>query len=230
MPTEVVAPAHSHADWGSIIAGAVIATAVGLVLLTFGSALGLSVTSAYEGEGLSPLAFAIAAGLWLLWVQVLSFYMGGYDAARLRPRMVNVTEHEVDVRDGLHGFLVWATGVIVAAVIAFVGIAGITTGARTADHRGDIAASVSTVLTQQVGESAAEERTAGPPEASVASADERRAEVARKLGIISAFITAASLLAGAVAAYFGAGVGGRHRDRNVVVEILSMRRPAVSKP
>ncbi len=59
---------NSNVQWGPILAGASIATATGLVLLAFGATLGLTVTSPYEGEGLSPVAFVIAAGLYLLWV------------------------------------------------------------------------------------------------------------------------------------------------------------------
>ena len=219
---------RSIVDWGAILAGAAIATATGLVLLTFGGALGLSVSSPYDGEGLSPIAFVVAAGLWLLWVQLMSFYMGGYVAARLRTRGAEANDHEVDVRDGLHGFLVWSTGVIVAAVITFAGVNG-ATSAHPIGARADLSASVTHVIDQQVGESAAVERSQGAPEAATASPDERRAEVARKLAIISAFITAASLLAGAVAAFFGAGAGGRHRDRNTVVEMFRMHHPVESK-
>jgi hypothetical protein len=210
-------------DWGAILAGAVLTTAVALVLLAFGSALGLSVTSPYEGEGLSPVAFAVAAGLWLLWVHLLSFYLGGYVAARLRPRVHDATEHEVDVRDGLHGLLVWAVGVILAAIIAFAGMGGVTATARGAESSGDIAASVGQVVEEQVSEGAAQERAQGEPEALTATEQERRAEVTRKLTVISGFITAASLLLGAVAAFFGAGLGGNHRDKNTVVELFGFR-------
>ena len=84
--------ARSRVDWGAVFAGAVVATAIGLVLLTFGAGLGLSVTSPYEGEGMGPVAYAIAAGLWILWVQLLSFSIGGYIAARLRAQGNEVTE------------------------------------------------------------------------------------------------------------------------------------------
>lgn len=214
---------RSYVDWAAILAGAALTTAIALVLLTFGSALGLSVASPYEGEGLSPAAFAIAAGLWLLWVHLLSFYVGGYVAARMRPRVNDASEHEVEVRDGLHGLLVWAVGVIAAALIAFVGMSGATAAARSAESPGDVAASVGQVLEEQVAEGAAEERVEGEPAAAAASEQERRAEVARKMTVISAFITAASLLLGAVAAFFGAGLGGEHRDKNTVVELFGFR-------
>lgn len=217
------APAsRSNVEWGAVLAGATIATAFGLVLLGFGAALGLGLASPYEGEGLSPVAFAIAAGLYLLWVQVMSFYFGGYVAARLKARTPGATEHEVDVRDGLHGLLVWGVGVIAAGVIAFAGIGGAAATASSTDSSVSIPTSISQVVDAQVQESASEEAQADP-DAAVATTAERRAEIARKLSVISAFITAASLLVGAVAAFFGAHSGGNHRDKNATSEFFTSR-------
>ena len=57
--------------------------------------------------------------------------------------------------------------------------------------------------------------------------DEREAEVVRKLTVLSSFITAASLLAGAAAAFFSAGLGGKHRDERTHLKffVLRERRP-----
>ncbi|MQA64574.1 MAG: hypothetical protein GEU76_01535 [Alphaproteobacteria bacterium] len=41
------------------------------------------------------------------------------------------------------------------------------------------------------------------------------AEAARKAGIIAAFLTAATLLVSAIAGWWAAGVGGRHRDEGI---------------
>ncbi|MDQ6437313.1 hypothetical protein RB623_24945 [Mesorhizobium sp. LHD-90] len=101
--TGIVADDRSYVDWPAILAGTLLATAVSFVLLTFGSALGLSLTSAYEGEGLSVMGYAIAAALWLLWVQISSFFAGGYLTGRLRRRFGDATEQESDLRDGAHG-------------------------------------------------------------------------------------------------------------------------------
>lgn len=215
-------------DWPAIFAGAVVATAIGLVLSTFGIAIGLSVTSPYEGEGVSPAMFAFGAGLWVLAIQVLAFWMGGYVCARLRARQPELTEHEVDVRDGLHGFLVWGTGVIAAAFIAFAGLAGATSAAETASP-GSIVASAATAATAEVDQAASRER-ADNPQASDETVTERKAEIARKLTVISAFITAASLLVGAAAAFFAAGVGGQHRDKSMQVRFFTIRRVPVAPP
>jgi hypothetical protein len=214
---------NSKVDWAAIFAGAVLATAVGLILLTFGAGLGLGVTSPYEGEGLAPAFYVFAAGLWLLWIQLVAFTIGGYVTARLRARQADATEHEVDVRDGLHGLLAWGVGVIAAAAIAFAGIGGITAAAESSDGRGDIIGAVAAAAAQEVDEAAAAEPAANA-EAADETLTERRAETARKLTVISAFITAASLLAGAAAAFYAAGVGGKHRDQNTQLTFFVLRR------
>ena len=52
--TSDVPSVRSNVDWAAIFAGAAVATAGGLILLGFGAALGLSLASPYDGEGLSP--------------------------------------------------------------------------------------------------------------------------------------------------------------------------------
>ena len=128
---------RSYVDWPAIFAGTVLATAISFVMLTFGSALGLSLTSAYEGEGASLMWFAIAAGLWLLWVQVSASIVGGYLAGRMRRRHGDATEEESDMRDGSHGLVVWGLSTLVAATIVYSGamgaasVAGQAAGAAT---------------------------------------------------------------------------------------------------
>jgi len=123
---------RSYVDWPAIIAGTVLATAISFVLLTFGSALGLSLTSAYKGQGISLTGFAIAAALWLLWVQISSFTAGGYLAGRMRRRKHDATEEESDIRDGSHGLVVWAVGILLGAMIALSGVSSAISTATSA--------------------------------------------------------------------------------------------------
>ena len=127
----VVAPvgdeARSYVDWPAIFAGATIAAAISLVLLTFGTALGLSLTSAHEGQSASLFWIAVVGGLWLLWVQVSASMAGGYLAGRMRRRHGDATEYESDIRDGSHGLVVWAVATLVAATLAYSGAVGTVT-------------------------------------------------------------------------------------------------------
>lgn len=113
-----------YVDWCAIAAGAVMATAVSVVLFTFGTAIGLSMVSPYEGEGASRGAYFAALALWTLWIVVSAFMAGGYLTGRLRRRVGDGTEHEVEVRDGAHGLIVWASGVVVAALLLTLGVTG----------------------------------------------------------------------------------------------------------
>lgn|SRR5690606_18200128 len=214
---------NSRVDWGAILAGAVLTTAVALILLAFGAGLGLSVTSPYEGEGMRPALFALGAGLWLLWVNLVSFTIGGYVTARLRARQPDATEHEVDVRDGLHGLLTWGVAVIAAAVIAAAGIGGAAATADSASSPGNIVDRIAGAASEELTGAAAEEPAVNP-QAAGESLSEQEAEAARKLTVLSAFITAASFLAGAVAAFFAAGLGGKHRDENTRMAFFVLRR------
>lgn len=116
---------RSYVDWPAIIAGAVLASAISVVLLTFGSAIGLSFASPFDNTGWSAAGLAIALAIWLVWVQVSSFMAGGYIAGRMRRRIHNASEHESDVRDGIHGLLVWGAGVIIGTVIVSMSVGGV---------------------------------------------------------------------------------------------------------
>lgn len=112
----------SYVDWPAIIAGIVLASAISLVLISFGSAVGLNFLDFGYGDGPNPIFVGIAAASWFLWVQISSFMAGGYLAGRLRRRYFDATEDESDLRDGAHGLLVWAGAAILGAVIAIGGI------------------------------------------------------------------------------------------------------------
>ena len=114
----------SYVDWPAILAGGVFALAVSFLLLGFGASIGLSLSSPYRGEGMSAAWLAIAAGIWFAWVMVTGFGAGGYLTGRMRRPLGDATTDEVEVRDGTHGLMVWATGAVVGAVLAAAGVGG----------------------------------------------------------------------------------------------------------
>jgi len=136
----------SYVDWPAIIAGIVLASAISLVLLTFGSALGLSFINFRAGADVMPVWVAIAAASWLLWVEVSSFMAGAYLTGRLRKRHLDATEHESDVRDGAHGLIVWAGGLVVGAIIATGGISALVSAV------GSTAATLTTAASNVAGD------------------------------------------------------------------------------
>jgi hypothetical protein len=123
---------HSYVDWPAIIGGIALASAISLVLLAFGSAAGLSFADFQAGPDVNPIWIAIAAATWLLWVQISSFMIGGYVTGRMRRRSYDATEHESDIRDGVHGLLVWAGALVIGAIIAVGGIGAAVSAAGNA--------------------------------------------------------------------------------------------------
>ena len=113
-----------YVDWAAILAGTVVALAVSVVLFTFGSAIGLSMVSFEPRDGASLFWLAIVSGLWFIWVAVTSFGAGGYMAGRLRRPAPGASVDEIEVRDGSHGLLVWATGALLGAILAASGVTG----------------------------------------------------------------------------------------------------------
>jgi len=122
MPDGDIQEHHSYVDWAAVIGGIVLASAISVLLLAFGSAIGLSFANFRTFSGVSPVWVAIAAASWLLWVQISSFMAGGYLTGRMRRRFRDSSEHESDVRDGAHGLLVWAGALVLGALIAAGGI------------------------------------------------------------------------------------------------------------
>jgi hypothetical protein len=116
-PTTSTAGA-SFVEWGAVLAGAVLAAAISFVLLTFGTAIGLSAASPWPNAGASVKLIASLAVFWALAQQIGAFMAGGYVAGRMRSRW-HEKGHEAEFRDGLHGGLVWAVGVVIGAALFF---------------------------------------------------------------------------------------------------------------
>ncbi len=273
---------RSYMDWGIIFAGTILALAVSFILISFGSALGLSLTSPYRGEGVSASWLAIAAGIWFVWVMVSSFGAGGYVAGRMRRHAGDATPDEVSVRDGTHGLMVWATAALVSTVVAASGVGGlIGMGASAVDSATDMASEAASsdyfsnvmlrndaqeaggdmdfnpAVQQEIASILARSATEGQmmerdrnylaqlvaantnldEAAARARVDDVTAEIddarqtaldavdqARVAGVVFGFIAAATLLIGAIAAFFAAIAGGKHRDDGLGWDALSVRR------
>jgi hypothetical protein len=255
-------PAH-YVDWGAILAGVFITIAISSVFLAFGSAVGLSLSSFKAGESAPVIGLVIAAGLWLLWVQTSSFIGGAYLAGRMRRRIGDAKPHEVEMRDGAHGLIVWAVSIVIGATLAsWITIAGVGGAISTASNSGAMdyyvdrlvrsdalpttadvsaAANANTNANAQIGRVLAKNVIARKIDdtdksyllreissrSGLAEADAQKrldetmatlkaqAETTRRYGVLFAFLTAASLLISAVAAWWSATAGGKHRDEGV---------------
>jgi hypothetical protein len=115
-----------YLQWTPVIAGALAATALSLIFVTFAAAVGLGVSSTAPTWRDASAALWILSGLYLILQAIISFGFGAYIAGRLRRSLAAGPADEVETRDGLHGLAVWAIAVVLGAVLAaFVGAATI---------------------------------------------------------------------------------------------------------
>jgi hypothetical protein len=121
----------SGVSWGAIIAGGVAASALTLMLLTFGVGMGFATVSPWSNAGISSTTRSVGAGLYLIVVAMLSSTIGGYLAGRLRTKWVGVHTHEVYFRDTAHGFLAWGLATVLSAAALASATANIVGGAST---------------------------------------------------------------------------------------------------
>ncbi|WP_075995403.1 hypothetical protein [Salaquimonas pukyongi] len=114
----------SYLEWGPVWAGALMAVAISVILIEFGSAVGLAMGEPVRADNTISYNF-VAAALWLLLVSVGSSAAAGYISGRMRMPMGDAGEDEVDFRDGVHGLTAWALATVSMALAgALAGIAG----------------------------------------------------------------------------------------------------------
>ena len=123
MPLETVETVdRSRFDvgWGAVFAGAVAGAGLAAVLDAFGAAIGLAVSSAAPTWRDASFALAFLSGLYLILTALVSYGVGAYVAARLRPQGVLLAD-ERELKDGYRGLTVW--GVMTVATVILVTIA-----------------------------------------------------------------------------------------------------------
>jgi hypothetical protein len=141
-PPVAAASAQSTVSWAAIFAGGVACASLAIILTIFGAGLGLASLSPWRGAGLSAVGFTVWAAVWLIIVQWVSSFFGGFIAGRLRTKWVAVHTDEIAFRDTAHGFLAWGVALLLtvgALAMAGAGATGIggKVAAATASGRGD---------------------------------------------------------------------------------------------
>jgi hypothetical protein len=174
------APATSYVDWGSVIGGALVASALSFILFAFGSAAGVGSVSPYSASNPSVTTLSLIATAWFVIVMIGSFLVGGYFAGRFRRPYAEGVSDERETRDGAHGLLVWALGLVVGVALAFM-VAGATARnvATAAGQAGGVAAS--SISADQMNGYIDTMLRAGPQATGQQRADDPRAEIGRIL-------------------------------------------------
>ncbi len=107
----------NYIQWAPAIAGALAAAALAFVLHSFAAAIGLAVSSTAPTWRDASLALQLLSGLYLVFVAVVAFGVGGYIAGRMRTPIA-ASDDEVEFRDGVHGLLVWAIAMVITVLMA----------------------------------------------------------------------------------------------------------------
>lgn len=107
-----------YLQWSPVIAGAIAAAALSFILVSFGVAIGLGVSSSSPTWRDASAALALLSGLYLILQAIVSFGFGGYIAGRTRTAPIGeLDEEEQERRDGFHGLASWALAVLIGAVL-----------------------------------------------------------------------------------------------------------------
>ena len=106
--------------------------------------------SPIRGGNPSAVTFTALAAVWLIIVQWVSSFFGGYLAGRLRPGWAGVHRDEVMFRDTASGFVAWAVasifvvGVVASGTSSLLGGAGRAAAAVASSAAGGLAQSAGT--------------------------------------------------------------------------------------
>ncbi|HEU0083191.1 MAG TPA: hypothetical protein VFQ87_10005 [Bradyrhizobium sp.] len=149
--TEIAGPLDAepgYLQWTPVIAGALAATALSLILVTFAAAVGLGVSSTSPTWRDTSVALSLLSGLYLILQAIISFGFGAYIAGRLRRPLVAGPSDQVETRDGLHGLAVWAVAVVLGATVA--ALAGVATASRPSPGTASSSSAAEPVLSYEL--------------------------------------------------------------------------------
>ena len=127
-------PLHVLVSWPAVIAGAIVAVAVGAMLNLLGVALGAGAFNPYDLDGGDAEGFAAAAGMWAVVANSIALFVGGAVASRA----AKYADHH---KGALHGLSVWGVAFLLAILIASgsaaVNTAGVAGGEATRAAAGE---------------------------------------------------------------------------------------------
>jgi len=138
----------SAIDWGTVLAGALITSALWVILFAFGVGAGVASVSPYSWNNPSGTTLTIIGVAWFCVIMIGSYMAGGFFVGRFRRTAEFRTVDEREQRDGAHGLVVWATALLIGAAVTASLSAGV---ARTVASATGGAASVATQTAAQGG-------------------------------------------------------------------------------
>ena len=179
--------AHPLISWGAVIAGVVVAVALGFLLNLLGLAIGATAANPWTLDSGDAKALTLGGGLWLAFSSAVALQVGAFIAARA----ARYPDHHKGLFQGL---AVWG----VAFVLAFAGIGSSVGGVL---HGGDAAVTAYATAADDV----------SGPDGKVSDADAKAAaEQTADVTATLAWWGVATMILGAVGAIAGGRLGARH--------------------
>ncbi len=108
-------------SWSAAFAGAFVATAVTLFLMTLGSGVGLSLVSVRHATSGGTTTFFTLGAIYFLVAQAFGFAAGGHIVGRLIGPALE-TDREEEFRAGTHGLVAWALAVVATATLVALSV------------------------------------------------------------------------------------------------------------
>lgn len=205
-------PFHTLISWPAVIAGAVVAIAVGAMLNLLGVALGAASINPYDLTTGEAKAFSAGAGAWIAVANALALFVGGFVASRV----AKFSDHH---KGYLHGLAVWALAFIIALFLAGSSAVGGING--MIDGMSDNGREETYILDRDVPALAGDRAAAVPPAA------QPEAEVAADSTATIALWAFIAMLLGAIAAAFGGRYGSRKHAWETKAHVTETPRTVV---
>ena len=179
--------AHPLISWGAVIAGVVVAVALGVLLNMLGLAIGATAANPWTMDSGDAKALTLGGGLWLAFSSAVALQVGGFIAAR-------AAKHPDHHKGMFQGLAVWG----VAFVLAFAGLGSSVGGVL---QGGDAAATAYATAADN----------ASAPDGKVSATDAKAAAAeAADVTATLAWWGVATMVLGAVGAIAGGRLGARH--------------------
>lgn len=185
---------HPLIDWGSAIAGTVVAVAIGFALLILGVAIGATAVNPWQGASEQAPAWTIGGGLWVIFSNLVALQVGAFVAVRA----ARWPDHHSGM---LQGLVVWALAFTVAAVALGFGVTGVLAGADGMTI-GETASRAVDAAQAATGEATGAAATLTPAET----------DAVQDATALTAWWAFAMMVLGAVGAIAGGKLGSEHPD------------------
>jgi hypothetical protein len=183
---------HPLVDWGSAIAGTLVAIAIGFALLVLGVAIGATATNPWQGASEQAPVWTIGGGLWIIFSNLVALQIGAFVAVRA----ARWPDHHSGM---LQGLVVWALAFGVAATVLGFGVTSVLSGATSVADASGAAVNAAQAATGKA--------TGAAPALTPAETD-----AVQDAAALTAWWAFATMVLGAVGAIAGGKLGSEHPD------------------